>query len=149
VAGNFNSDSAGGAGTLSASPTADDVVNFAAGTGATGAYTVTVSGTRSAAVANFNQGDVTLDGGSLAVGRFNVASGATATVASVLTGYGTGIGAGSVTKTGTGTLTLSGANTHTGGTFVQEGTLVAGNADAFGGGSLNVANGALVKAQAG
>jgi autotransporter-associated beta strand protein len=147
---NFNSDSTGGgAGTLSAAPTANDIVNFAAGTGATGTYTVNVTGSQSAGVANFTQGDVTLDGGSLAVGKFHVAAGASGAVTSVVSGFGVGSGAGSVTKTGPGTLTLSGANTHTGGTFVYEGTLVAANADALAGGFLSASTGTTARLQAG
>jgi autotransporter-associated beta strand protein len=147
---NFNSDvTGGGAGSITSSPTANDVVSFAAGADATGSYTVNVTGARSAAVANFNLGNVTLDGGTLAIGNFRVAAGTTATVSSVVTGFGVGNGAGSVAKTGPGTLTLSGANTHTGGTFVYEGTLVAGNADALAGGALSVSTGAAARFQAG
>ena len=42
-------------------------------------------------------------------------------------------GTSSLTKTGAGTVTLSGANTYTGGTIVNQGTLTAGNGLAFGG----------------
>jgi len=48
----------------------------------------------------------------------------------------------SLTKTGAGTLTLSGANSHTGGTTVSNGTLIAGHAQALAGGSLNIADAA-------
>jgi fibronectin-binding autotransporter adhesin len=51
-------------------------------------------------------------------------------------------------KTGAGTLKLSGVNTYDGGTTVNAGTLVLGNADAAAGGSVNVADGALAQAQA-
>jgi autotransporter-associated beta strand protein len=147
---NFNSDpTGGGAGAFTLAPTANDIVSFSAGVDATGSYTVNVSGAQSAAVVNVGLGDVTLSGGSLAVGKFNVASGTTATVSSVVTGFGVGNGAGSVAKTGLGTLTLSGANTHTGGTFVYEGTLVAANADALAGGALSVSTGATARLQAG
>jgi autotransporter-associated beta strand protein len=54
----------------------------------------------------------------------------------------------SIVKTGTGTLTLGGANTHSGGTTVANGTLILANADALAGGPIDVADGALVRAQA-
>jgi hypothetical protein len=97
---NFNSDSAGGAGALNSVTTAANDVVFGAGTDATGAYTVTVTGTQSAASVAFEDGgNATLFGVTLAVGTFNVAAGTTGTVASNLTAPGN-----SVTKTGPGTL---------------------------------------------
>ena len=50
-------------------------------------------------------------------------------------GLGGGFGGGSLTKTGTGTLTLSGANTYTGGTNVNAGTLLVSNTSGSGTGS--------------
>jgi autotransporter-associated beta strand protein len=49
----------------------------------------------------------------------------------------------------TSALTLSGTNDYTGGTTVNAGTLVLGNADATADGAITVANGALARAQAG
>jgi autotransporter-associated beta strand protein len=143
---NFNSDAAGGAGgSLSAAPAAADNVTFAAGSDATGTYTITVSGTRSAAAVKVEEGNVTLTGGTLAVGAFNVAPGASANVSSTITG---GV-SGSLVKTGAGTLTLAAANSHAGGTTVAGGTLVLANADATAGAAITVADGALAQAQAG
>ena len=55
------------------------------------------------------------------VTTFNVESGKTTTIPSVISGVG------ALTKTGEGTLTLSGANTYTGNTTVEGGTLVISN----------------------
>ena len=48
-----------------------------------------------------------------------------------------------LTKSGTGSLTISTANTYTGGTILNAGTLVAGSATAFGTGAIQINEGAL------
>ncbi|MDQ0232894.1 phosphatase PAP2 family protein [Metabacillus malikii] len=53
-------------------------------------------------------------------------------------------GSGMLTKQGTGTLTLTGSNSYTGGTLLQEGTLEATSATAFGEGDLYVENGTVL-----
>ena len=74
---------------------------------------------------------VTLDGET----EYAVASGVTNTVADTLTGSG------SIRKTGTGQLTLSGTgNDFTGGVVVEAGTVQANAAEAFGAGTIEVAN---------
>ncbi len=65
----------------------------------------------------------------LGTGALTVASG---TVSGVVSGTG------SVTKTGAGTLTLSGANTYTGGTSLQQGTVVLNSDAALGTGTVNI-----------
>ena len=101
VATNFNTDATGGGGgTISATPGANDIVVFAAGGDATGTYTVNVSGTQNAGQIKFEEGNVTLSGaGTLGVSKFDVAAGATGTVAVNLAAPGN-----AVTKTGPGTL---------------------------------------------
>ena len=97
---------------------------FAAGTDATGAYTVTVSGTQSPVGINFEEGTVTLNGGDIHFGGsavMDVASGLTATIGSVLSG-----GSAPLSKTGTGTLVLSGANTFSNTFSMAGGTLRMG-----------------------
>src|SRR5699024_4657541 len=49
-----------------------------------------------------------------------------------------------LTKQGTGTLTLTGNNSYSGGTLLQEGTLEATSATAFGEGDLYVENGTVL-----
>jgi autotransporter-associated beta strand protein len=77
------------------------------------------------------------------------AAGATLDTTGVAVTYsGTLAGAGALTKLGTGTATLTAANTYAGGTTVNQGTLLAANADAFGTGALSI-NDATARAQAG
>jgi autotransporter-associated beta strand protein len=56
-------------------------------------------------------------------------------------GFGGTGGQSSVTKNGTGALTLSAANTYSGGTILSSGTLVIGNSNALGTGTLSMAQG--------
>ena len=67
---------------------------------------------------------------------WNVAAGRTFTVGALSGDH-------SVTKTGEGTVVLSGANTHTGGTTVAGGTLLASADGALGVGAVTLAGGAL------
>ena len=71
-------------------------------------------------------------------GIVDTAGNATITLAGVLDG------AGSLSKNGTGLLTLTGANSYTGGTFVNAGTLRAGATNVFGTGSMFVNSGATL-----
>ena|GEM_PF-2833743 len=52
-------------------------------------------------------------------------------------------GSGSVEKTGGGSLTLSAANTYNGGTKINNGVLLLGNADALGGGTFTINGGGV------
>ncbi|MHB1183770.1 MAG: YDG domain-containing protein [Desulfobulbia bacterium] len=109
-------------------------------------------------------GAVTVDGGTLDIGTFSdtvgavtLASGSITGTTGVLTGASYGVqsgtisailaGTGALTKTTGGVVTLSGANTYTGATTVNAGTLVAANAAALGAtaGSTTVANGATLE----
>ncbi|MDO4221672.1 MAG: autotransporter-associated beta strand repeat-containing protein, partial [Akkermansia sp.] len=60
-----------------------------------------------------------------------------------LSGSGKLTGDMTLTKSGTGSLTISTANTYTGGTILNAGTLVAGNSSAFGTGDIRFIGGEL------
>jgi fibronectin-binding autotransporter adhesin len=65
------------------------------------------------------------------------------TVEKTLAWEGKTTGTARLTKTGAGTLLLSGANTYSGGTTVNQGSLIAGSATAFGTGAVTLNAGTL------
>ncbi len=123
---------------------AGDTAVFSAGTNATGAYTVTISGTQTVGGLTFNLGDVTLSGDSLlsdtAPFTITVASGATGTLGTVISGDD------GLEKAGDGTLTLGGTNTYSGTTTVNAGTLAITDVGNLGTGNVNITNGSLTVA---
>ncbi len=133
---------ADGSGVVSAW-TAGDIAVFSAGTDATGTFTVTVDGTQDIGGLSFEEGQITLSGGTLAFAAdadVSVASGVEAVVSSSLSG---GM---RVTKTGAGTLVLSGGSTgFTGALVLNEGTLraVGPSTKALGDGTLELNGGVL------
>lgn len=109
-----------------------DTAAFAAGTDATGTYTITVSGTQNISGLTFQEGTFTLSGGTLDIANaaggtadINVATGLTSTVGSVISGDP--VGTTVLTKTGLGTLVLSSAGNTFGSAgktlAIQQGTL--------------------------
>jgi fibronectin-binding autotransporter adhesin len=109
------------------------IATFAAGTNATGSYTVTGSGTITGIKGiTFEEGTVTLSGGTLTLAAdSNINTNASnASISSVITG---GFG---ITKLGSGTLTLSGTNTYTGTTNIGTAGGVSGGTLAFGAASV-------------
>ena len=105
-----------------------------------------------------NASNLTVNGGTLALGNFSdtvglvtLTSGSITGTNGVLTGSAYAVengsisailgGGGALTKTTSGTVTLSGANTYTGGTTVSAGTLAFGAANALAGGSAVTVNG--------
>ncbi len=101
--------------------TAGNVAIFSAGSDATNAYTITVSGPQNINFLSFEEGTVTLSGGSLTRtdpnGTANVAPGATAILNTTLSDTN------GLTKGGGGNLIFAVAQPYTGSSLVQEGIL--------------------------
>ena len=142
--------------TLSGANTYTGATTINAGTVALGAANriadtsaVTVASGATFNLANFAEtvgslagaGNVTLGSATLTAGANNTST----------TFSGVASGTGGLTKAGTGTLTLSGANTYSGTTTINAGTLVAANNTALGtvAGGTTVANGATLALQGG
>ncbi len=108
--------------------TANDTAVFSAGADATDPFTVFVTASQIVGGLTFEEGAVTISGGSLLpnVSPFPVAAHVNATIDSVL------VGGRPLFKTGTGTLTLNGTNTYAGLTTVSSGVLAVGNSSALG-----------------
>ncbi len=117
---NAVADGSGSVGTWTAGRTA----TFAAGTDATGTYTVAVDGTKDIGGLNFEEGTVTLSGGTalrlVSDSLAFVATNLTATIATPLTQDAT---ARQLTKSGSGTLILAADNAYTSNTVVGAGIL--------------------------
>lgn len=116
---------------------------FAAGHDAIGTFTVTVFGNQLVSSISFQDGTITLSGGTLTLtnGRghasFNVASGLTATIGSTIAGSD------GLVKAGRGSLILSGVNAYSGVTDLRAGTLLLADDFALGASILNLDGGAL------
>jgi len=121
---NYWSTSSGGTVDTTAWTDGANIAVFAAGTDATGTYTVTVNGTRDLSGLTFQEGSVTLSGGTALrlVGNTtaNVAAGRTATISTPISQDTT---TRTLSKQGAGTLVLSGANTSIGYIDIRAGAL--------------------------
>jgi autotransporter-associated beta strand protein len=105
------------------------------GTAVTIAAGATLDLTASQTIASLaGEGAVTLSGGSLTTGGGNTDTRYAGTIS----------GSGGLTKLGTGTFTLAGANSYTGATAVNAGTLKLDGGTITGGGALSVASGATL-----
>lgn len=94
------------------------------------------AGTLTIGVLTSSGGTLTAGGAANTAGEIVFNSGATITVNSVIADNGTG--AVTLVKTGTSALTLNGANTFTGGTFINQGSVNATNANSLGGAGRDV-----------
>ena len=126
----WNTDSTGGgSGTITDPPTTTvDSVNFGIGaTGLTAGTGVAVNGTQNAQAINFasSSGAIVLSGGTainLASSALITVNNASDTISTPITGAAT-----SLSKGGIGTLILNGANTYTGTTIINAGTIQVGD----------------------
>src|ERR1035437_2163142 len=106
---------------------------FSAGTDATGAYTITLIGTQTASGITFEEGVVTLSGGTLALTGSSISVNAAPTkaiISSVISGSS------GLTKQNAGELVLAGANTFSGNLSFLAGTLTLNNNAAASTGSI-------------
>jgi fibronectin-binding autotransporter adhesin len=128
---NWSTDSSGG---IAATTWADnDDAVFSAGSDATGAFTISLSGTPVAGNLTLEEGTVTISGGTAVdigggaseKGIIDVFPNSTLTIDSVIAGGNEyfAISKGSSSSTGTGTLVLNGDNTYFGQTTLYVGTL--------------------------
>jgi autotransporter-associated beta strand protein len=91
---------------------------------------------------NSDSGTLTLSGGTISgAGKNLIVGGAGGTLIGDVIGTTTG----TLTYDGSGTLTLTGANTYSGGTALNSGTVIFGNDTALGTGSLSVAGSSAIQ----
>jgi len=161
IGSNYNGDTNSGTGTVTVSSgTWNNSNSLTIGNSARGVLNLTDTGV---VTINAGSGTLTLGNGTTCNGTLNLGtggevgtlnaaevrgSGGAATVNFNLSGTTTFApkltGSLAVTKSGAGALTISGSNSYTGGTTLNAGTLIAGNNNAFGTGSIIINAGTLL-----
>ncbi len=125
-----------GDGTASAWTGVNQAAVFAAGNGATGSYTVTVSGTQTADAVIREEGNLTLSGGTIDLVNAGVirsfGAGGTLTIDSDITSLG------SISFDGVGSHVLNGSATHAGATNISSPFNLSATGDITGTSSVNI-----------
>ena len=121
----WSTSSAGTAATSAVTTTTGDDLYFSAGTDATGTWICTLSSTENAGSLTFEEGSVTISGGTqLTFGNtgngINTTTSGTTTISSVIGGSA------GLTKNGSGKLVLTSGNSYTGGTILNTGQIDVG-----------------------
>ena len=144
VAGATGSAGAGGAGIVGAGLTIVDSGSIAGGkaNGGTGTQADAITFTGGANTLTLQSGWSISGNIDVVVGSVTFNQSSAVTLANVISGSG------SVTQNGAGTLDLTGANTYSGGTTIQSGTLEIGSAASAGSGAINFAGTATLKVDA-
>lgn len=134
-----NWNNAAGDGSASAWTGSNEAAVFSAGTGATGSYTVTVSGTQTADAVILQEGNLTLSGGAIDLVNASVVrsftTGGTLTIDSDLTSLG------GISFDGAGSHVLNGTATYPGGTNISSPFNLSATGEIDGTSSVNI-NGA-------
>jgi len=134
-----NWNNAAGDGSASAWTGSNEAAVFSAGTGATGSYTVTVSGTQTADAVILQEGNLTLSGGAIDLVNASVVrsftTGGTLTIDSDLTSLG------GISFDGAGSHILNGTATYPGGTNISSPLNLSASGEINGTSSVNI-NGA-------
>jgi len=126
----------GGPGTFTNLTTLNDDLYFAAGSDATGSFTVDLDGgVREARDLTFKNGAATLSNGTVNLAACSVLSvnAGQAVIRAKISGAGT-----SLTKTGLGTLSLSGTNTCAGGLVISQGQVTMNHTNANSSGQITL-----------
>ena len=131
-----NWNNAAGDGSASAWTGSNEAAVFSAGTGATGSYTVTVSGTQTADAVILEEGNLTLSGGAIDLVNASVVrsftTGGTLTIDSDLTSLG------GISFDGAGSHVLNGTATYPGGTNISSPFNLSATGEIDGTSSVNI-----------